>query len=157
MNPFLIRFACVLLLSLGTTVACRAESHASSASSAGSASLGSVSDSIHGSSRSSSGKDKVAEGEYQVIEVAALPDRAGMLRLRLQERAAKSGEAPAAFLLDLPQAALGARGLAAGETVSVRERPYGLEFARTAPRGEAFFLVLNDDWRGELDAHAVTF
>ena len=156
MNPSPIRFACVLLLSLCASFACRADSLASSASSAGSASVGSASDSIHGSSKSSSGKDKVAEGEYQVIEVAALPDRPGMLRLRLQARTAAGNDEPAAFLLDLPQTALGPRGLAAGDVVSVRDRPYGLEFARTAPR-EAFFLVLNDDWRGELDAHAVTF
>ena len=149
-----IRFTAALLLGLIATFACRADSFTSSASSAGSASVGSSSDSIHGSSNSSSGDKKVADGDYRVIEVAALPKQPGMLRLRLQADA--DADAHGAFLLDLPQKALGAQGMVAGDLVSVRNRSFGLAFAR-APQREAFFLVLNDDWRGELDAHPVAF
>jgi hypothetical protein len=156
MNPHPQRLACVMLLSIAATCACRAESLASSASSAGSASVGSLSDSIHDSSKSSSGAAKVADGDYQVLEVAALPGRPGMLRVRMQAQAGAGHDETGTFLLDLPQKALGQRGLAAGELVNVHNRPYGLEFARAQTR-EAFFLVLTDDWRGELDAHAVTF
>jgi hypothetical protein len=156
MNPALIRLACVTLLGIAATFACRADSLTSSASSAGSASVGSLSDSIHGSSNSSSGDKKVADGDYQVLEVAALPERPGMLRLRMQTHTAPDNDEAGTFLLDLPQKALGQQGLAAGDLVSVHNRPYGLEFARAQTR-EAFFLVLTDEWRSDLDARAVTF
>lgn len=156
MNPCLNRLACVMLLNIAATVACRADSLASSASSAGSASVGSLSDSVHGSSHSSSGDKKVADGDYQVLEVAALPARPGMLRLRMQTRAVAGNEETRPFLLDLPREALGQRGLAVGDIVSVHNRPYGLEFARAQTR-EAFFLVLSDAWRSDLDARAVAF
>jgi hypothetical protein len=147
------RLALLALLCATAATPGLAESFASSASSAGSASLGSVSDSIKGSSNSSSPNRQVAEGDYRVIEIADVADRPGVLRLRLEasQRSADSSE----FFLDLPQAALGTRGLAAGDVVSARRRPYGLEFARADTR-EAFFLVLADDWYRELDAHALT-
>jgi hypothetical protein len=156
MKPFLIHLACLLLMGIAPTLSCRADSLASSASSAGSASVGSLSDSIHGSSKSSSGDNKVADGDYEVLEVAALPGRPGMLRLRMQAHAVAGINETDAFLLDLPQKALGERGLATGDIVSVTNRPYGLEFAR-AQTHEAFFLVLLDEWRSDLDPHAVTF
>lgn len=132
--------------------AVRAESFASSASSAGSASIGSLSDSVRGSSRSSSGDDKkVAEGEYRVIEVAQANDRHGHLQLKLQAMA-QPGE-DGALWLTLPRQALAPRGLAAGDVVLARQRAYGVEFARAegAQAREAFFLVLADDWHRELD------
>ena len=152
----LVRFAGLILLGIGATFACRADSLASSASSAGSASVGSLSDSISGSSKSSSGDKKVADGDYRVLEVAAVPERPGMLRVRMRNDAATGGDDTAAFALDLPQKALGARGLASGDVVGVRNRPYGLEFAHAQTR-EAFFLVLTDAWRSDLDARVVTF
>ncbi len=143
------RLACLVVAGLATAAASHAESFASSASSAGSASVGSLSDSIKGSSNSSSGNNKVAEGDYKIIEVAALPERPGMLRLTLRQ------DDEHEFFLELPQQALGTRGAAAGDTVSAHYRPYGLEFARADTR-EPFFLVLADDWRRELDARPVS-
>jgi hypothetical protein len=155
-SPFIRVAGAALLASLIAPFAAHAESFTSSASSAGSASLGSSSDSIKGSSNSSSGDNKVADGDYQVLEVTALADRPGMLRLRLQQpRLAAGGVDAGAFTLVLPEKALGARGVAAGELVSVRNREYGVEFAR-AQTHEAFFLVLNDDWHNELDPRPVT-
>ena len=80
------------------------------------------------------------------------------MRMQMQTGVgASAGDAGApAFSLDLPRQALGQRGLAAGALVRVLHRPYGLEFAH-APTREAFFLVLADDWRSDLDARAVTF
>jgi hypothetical protein len=145
--------ACIALLCAATAAPCLAESSASSASSAGSASSGSVSDSIGGSSKSSSGEAKVADGDYRVIEVAALADRPGMLRLTLQATAQQGAQGE--VLLTLPRQALAARDLAVGDVVSTRHRPYGLEFAHADTR-EAFFLVLADDWHRELAAVPVT-
>jgi len=148
-----IRLAVLALL--GTTMAAPgwADSVASSASSAGSASLGSISDSIGNSSRSSSPDNRTADGDYRVIDVAEVDAKPGMLLLTLQ---ATQGE-PHEFTLKLPRQALGDKGIAVGALVHARNRPYGLEFARTtaAQTREAFFLVLADDWHKELDSRAV--
>ncbi len=148
----LILPATLAAMLLAATGVARAESFASSASSAGSASIGSLSDSVRGSSRSSSGDDKkVAEGDYRVLEVADAADRPGHLQLKLQA-VAQPGE-EGTLWLTLPRQALAPRGLAAGDVVIARQRPYGVEFARAdaAQVREAFFLVLADDWHRELD------
>jgi len=146
-----IRLLPMALLSLAALSSAHAESLASSASSAGSASLGSISDSIHGSSDSSSPANKVAEGDYRIIEVAEAAGRPGMLRLQLQATERAGG----AFTLDLPQATVAQRELAAGDVITARHRPYGLAFSRQNT-DEPFFLVLADDWHGELDPRPVT-
>ena len=160
MKNRLVHLASVMSLgiasALSVTFPCHADSLTSSASSAGSASVGSLSDSIHGSSNSSSGDNKVADGDYRILEVAALPDHPEMLRMRMQIQASRATDDAGMFFLDLPQRALGAQALTAGDIVSVHNRPYGLEFARARTR-EPFFLVLNDEWRGDLDPHAVAF
>jgi hypothetical protein len=149
------RLACALALGIACVMPCRADSLASSASSAGSASIGSLSDSIRGSSDSSNNKNnKLAEGDYRIIEVAAIAQRPGMLRLKMQAAAREDAEGE--LYLDLPRQALGAQGLAAGDVVSARQRPYGFEFARAETR-EPFFLVLADDWRRDLDPRPVSF
>jgi hypothetical protein len=78
------------------------------------------------------------------------------MSLRMKIKAPRASDDAGMFFLDLPQRALGAQALTAGDMVSVHNRPYGLEFARAQTR-EPFFLVLNDEWRGDLDPHAVTF
>ena len=156
----LVRLACVVLgcaaalaPAFAESLASSASSAGSSASSAGSASSGSVSDSLNNSSTSSKGTN-TADGDYRVIEVAELSDRPGMLQLTLRATAATPHE----FTLKLPGRALAPQGIAAGDIVQVRNRDFGLEFARaggdTAP--VPFFLVLHDDWQRELQAHPVT-
>ena len=144
------------LLALCVTLPAAAESFASSASSAGSASVGSLSDSITGSSDASSKGGKVAAGEYRIVAIAALPgDRQ---RLQLQAVA----DARQAFTLDLP---LATATLAVGEHIAVLDRAYGLAFARAVARAVApgaavaapqpFFVALADTWRGDLDLRRV--
>lgn len=147
------RLALASLISLSVAAPAFADSIASSASSAGSKSVGSLSDSITGSSNSSSGDNKVAEGDYRILEVAEAPGKPDRVRLKLQATAqpGPAGE----FSLDLPRATFDRQRLAATDVVSVRQRPYGLEFAHGGTR-EAFFLVLADDWHRELDPRAVT-
>jgi hypothetical protein len=144
------RFAFALLVGIVAAVPCRAESFASSASSAGSASVGSLSDSIHDSSHSST--HQVAEGDYRIIEVAA-SDRPGALRLKMQH-VARVGDDGAVIYLDVPRPALGDRRAAPGDIIGVRQRPYGYEFA-WGDTGVAFFLVLADAWRRELEPRPV--
>jgi hypothetical protein len=151
-----------LLVAAGTTTSALADSFTSSAASAVSNSIGSISDSFTGSSASSDAKKAVADGNYRVLDVATLPERLTHLRLQLEamveDATAPTGTVKTTVTLDLPRAALGAQGLAVGDTVNVRNRVYGVEFARaqTAARArEAFFLVLNDEWHHDLAPRAV--
>lgn len=145
--------AALLLLSLSAslTPALAAGISASSASFASSASVGSVSDSFGASSNSSSKTTQVAEGEYRILAVAPA-ERAGAVQLSLQ---AVDAPAAAPLLLTLPRAALDAQALAAGDVVSARHRPFGIEFARADTRS-AFYLVLQDEWFRELQPHALS-
>ena len=144
------RFTCALLLGIAAALPCGAESFASSASSAGSASVGSLSDSIHDSSGSS--KHTVAEGDYRIVDIAAA-GRPEILRVKMQP-VAHAGDDAAIIYLDVPRAALVDRAAAPGDIVGVRQRPYGYEFA-WADTGVAFFLVLAADWQRDLETRPV--
>lgn len=128
-----------------------ADSFASSASSAGSASSASISDSLSSSSDSSGDNDKVAAGEYRVIQVAQAPNKPDTTRMLL--RAAGPGAARE-FTLDVPNRALAQRPVAAGDAIQVSQRVYGYEFAH-ADTHRAFFLALQDDWYDELGSRKV--
>jgi hypothetical protein len=145
-----LRFAGALLLGIVAALPCAAESFASSASSAGSASVGSLSDSIRDSSGSST--HKVAEGDYRITDVAEA-ERQDTLRVKMQ-RVAHADDDPAVIYLEVPRAALGDRAAARGDIVGVRQRPYGYEFA-WADTGVAFFLVLAADWQRDLETRPV--
>ena len=150
MTPHAFRLAALgLLLAAGTlTAPARADSLASSASSAASESVGSSSTSIQKSSNGSSNDRRVAQGDYRVVELAQATDRPGLLQLKLKSLDPTQGE----FVLLLPQPTAAQAGVEAGQVVSVRERPYGLEFASA---GAAFFLVLDDAWQRELQTRVV--
>lgn len=142
--------AAALLLSLGLP-ALAASSASSASSQAGSASVGSVSTSFEKSSDSSAGDRKTAAGDYRLLEMLAqAPNRPGMARMRLQALA----EGHAEFFLYLPQQAAEHSQLVAGAVVSVKERPYGFEFAKQHTQ-EAFYLVVADDWLRELQTRPV--
>jgi hypothetical protein len=154
-NEFRVGLAAAFCLgTLGAAVApvpARAESFTSSASSASSASVGSLSTSVERSSASSGGGDKKASaGEYRIVGIGAAPAREGYLRLTLQQGA---GAAPSVYLT-LPEAVAGEAGLVTGLKVAVRERDYGLEFAR-AVDGRSFFLALTDAWYDDLQTRRV--
>lgn len=141
----------VLTLSLAAQTA-RAESFVSSASSAGSASSGSVSDSLSDSSNSSGGDQrKVADGNYRIIEIGVTPDHADRTRITMQ----LDGAQPQRVVLDLPQATFAQQKLATGDALYAQNRVYGIEFGRTDNR-QPFYLVLADEWYGELASRPVT-
>lgn len=146
-----LRIGCALLAGVAA-LSCRADSFASSASSAGSASVGSLSDSLRSSSGSST--KNVAEGDYRIVEVAAA-ERPDTLRLKMQPLA-RAGDDSAVIYLDVPRAALGDRAATAGDVVGVRQRPYGYQFAWADTR-VAFFLALAADWQRELEPRPVPF
>ncbi len=153
-NPLDRRFAavaCIASLAMAAMPAGAASSAASSASDSASTSIGSLSDSLKKSSDSSSNTTQLTEGDYRVIDVAALPERPGMARVTLQLTSAAD---TAELDLYLPQQAVDEGRLTAGQTVKSRQRSYGFELANGEPL-RAFFLVLADDWYRELQTHAV--
>lgn len=130
-----------------------AGSIAGSSAAGGSSASSAASQSSEASSDSSSRATRTAEGPYQVIDVAVLPERPGLVRLRLQAegRAGRDGE----VMLFVPQSTVARGGVEAGQTIHARQRPYGVEFAHAGKRG-AFFLVLDDEWARELPSTPVT-
>ena len=143
-------------LALFAAVAALPALGASSASSVSlegsSASVGSLSTSIETSSNASSKGDKVAQGDYRIVDMAAAPSRPGVVRLTLQAVADAGAEGP--LWLYLPQETAAGHRLAVGAVVSARQHDYGVEFAQGEPR-QAFFLVLRDDWYRELQTRPV--
>jgi hypothetical protein len=142
-----------LLLSALTLPALAASSTASSASDSASSAASSTSDSLKKSSDGSS-KTTTAmnSGDYEVVEVALVPERPGTVRMRLQAVADRGVEGE--FLLYLPQQTFEQNRLGAGQVIAARQRPYGVEFAKGDPR-QAFFLVIDDDWARDLPSHVV--
>ena len=139
----------ILAASLGLAVHAHADSFTSSASSAGSASSGSVSDSFQGSSNSSTGDKKRNAGNYKIIDIEQTPGRPGSKRVAMQ------GDNPLQrIVLDLPAVVFDQQGLARGGIINVKNRPYGLAFAR-ADAAEPFYLVLEDAVFNELAARKV--
>ncbi|MET0320446.1 MAG: hypothetical protein ABW069_06975 [Duganella sp.] len=129
-----------------------AESFVSSASSAGSASSGSISDSLNDSSNSSSGdKRKVADGRYRIIDIGITPDRADRTRITMQ----LEGGLQNRVVLDLPAATFAQQHLDKGDALYAQNRIYGIEFGKPDGR-QPFYLVLADEWYGELASRPVT-
>jgi len=118
--------------------------------------VGSVSTSLKKSSQSSTKDDKVAEGDYKVIEVTAEADQPGMVRLKLQALADAGPDAhpDSNFDLILPQKTVELNQVAKGAIVTARNRPYGMAFA-TGEARQDFFLVLQDQWFRELATRPV--
>jgi hypothetical protein len=154
MIPFKHGLASIALLLGAAALPCMAASSASSAASDSiTTSVGSISGSIKKSSDSSSSKDdKVADGDYRIIDVAVVPEQPGTVRLKLQAVADQSADGE--FFLYLPQGVVEQSRLAQGGIVTARTRPYGVEFAQGEER-QAFFLVLTDEWYRELQTTPV--
>ena len=144
---FLLRGAAALTLALSALPLWAG----SSVISVTSESLGSSSTSIERSSASISGNNnRVAQGDYRVVEVAALEQRPDMLRVHLQ---AKTGADD--FYLLIPRAAAERGAVQAEQILQVQHRPYGLAFATADAPEQPFFLVLDDAWYRELDSRAI--
>jgi hypothetical protein len=125
----------------------------SSASDSSTTSVGSVSNSIQKSSAASSKPPTpLLAGDYRVVEVTAIAERPGTLRLLLQSLADPSADGE--YQLFVPQEALERGQVSAGQIVTARERSYGIEFSAAATK-QAFFLVLADEWYRELQSNAV--
>ncbi len=145
-----------MFLALGTAPVLAASSASSAASDSITTSVGSVSDSIQKSSNSSSGKDeKVAEGDYRIVEVAAATQRPGTVRLKLQAVADGTNKGAGEFFLFMPQEAFDQSHLGPGHVITAKPRPYGIQFTRAASQ-QAIFLVLDDERHRELQTKLVS-
>ena len=142
-----------LLLAALAMPAMAASSTSSAASDSASSAASSGSDSLKKSSDSSTKTNTAAAGDYEVMAVTAAAERPGTLRMTLQAVADRSVEGE--YFLYVPQQTVDQGHLATGQIVTARARPYGLEFAK-GDTGQAFFLVLNDDWSADLPSHAIS-
>ena len=149
MSPIKNSLATLALLACAAPLSCLAESSVTSVvSDSVSKSSGSISDSITGSSKSSSPDNKQVKGDYKVIDMAEVTERPGMVQLRLQTVAATAGADDEVLLL-LPRAAADQGHVAKDAVVTAMQRPYGIEFASGQPHA-AFFLALADDYVREM-------
>jgi hypothetical protein len=142
-----------LLLAALAMPAMSASSTSSAASDSASSAASSGSDSLKKSSDGSSKTTTAAAGDYEVMAVTAAAERPGTLRMTLQAVADRSADGE--YFLYVPQQTVDRSKLTAGQIVTARARPYGLEFAKS-DTGQAFFLVLNDDWAADLPSHALS-
>ena len=140
----------VLVGSLLGSVAHAASSTSSLASEGSSASVGSLSTSVQKSSQSSTGGDKVADGDYRVMDIATAAQDAGRVRVTLQAINGVDG----GFQLILHPDAVQQGRLAVGTVITARQQAYGLQFTAGTPR-EPFFLALRDEWFQDLQTRAV--
>lgn len=157
--------AALTLLLGGVAISASADSLVASSAAGGSSASSATSASSDASSNSSKQNKPVAEGPYRIVDVAAVTERPGMLRMRLQPLAApgRSGETGDTgvtavsneLIIYLPQPAFERSGLGIGGTVAAHQRPYGTELA-AAGTHTAFFLMVDDDWTRELAANPVT-
>ena len=136
--------ATLALLACAAPLSCLAESSVTSVlSDSFSRSSGSISDSITGSSKSSSPDNKQVAGDYRVMDMAQVAGQPGFVELHLM-RVAAGADAGAEIYLKLPRDAAAKAHVDAGGTITALQRPYGIEFATTQPRA-AFYLALADD------------
>jgi hypothetical protein len=142
-----------LLLSAAALPAMAASSASSSVSDSVSTSSDSASNSVKKSSNSSSGTKEIANGDYRIVDVAAVTERPGAVRLTLQALATPGIEGE--IQLTLPLQALADAKLGAGHIVTAQQRAYGVEFAAAATQ-QAFFLALSDEWMSDLPSKAIT-
>lgn len=145
--------ASAVLLCATALPALAASSASSSVSDSVSTSSDSASNSLKKSSNSSSGTKEIANGDYRIIDVAAVAGHPGAARLTLQALATPGIEGE--IQLTVPWQTLVDNHLDAGHIVTARQRAYGVAFAVAATR-QAFFLALNDEWVSDLPSKAVT-
>jgi hypothetical protein len=152
-----------VLLAGSLHLPCRADSTSSfSASDSASASVGSLSDSVQGSSNSSSKTTHLVAGDYRIEDMQVVqnpdPSHAAQMRLRLvavKAQGSQDGhESPTdgALWLTLPQTTAAQAGLALGQTVQAQARPYGLVLANPKP----FYVLLDDRSLDDLHTRLVT-
>lgn len=153
-SPFRWVVRSAITLAMAGSAMC-AVAGTSSVVSTGSESIGSSSTSIEKSSNSISGGDRrVAQGDYTVVEVAALEQRPGLLRVHLQAVGGTDD-----FFLLLPRQAAQRGAVVPGQVIAAQQRPYGIAFTTSAlntEKPEPFFLVLDDAWYRELDSRPVS-
>lgn len=150
----ILRSCFALSLGLAALPALASFEISSSISDSISESVGSVSASIRTSSESMSGDTKTAQGPYEVMDVQAVAERPGSVRLAL--RALQEGAQD--IELTLPQQALERGRIVVGSVIEAQPREFGIAFAARDATGYAhpFFLVVHDERYREFATQRVT-
>ena len=115
-------------------------------------SIGGLSNSITASSNGSSTAVGLAQGDYTLVEVAAVNDQPDMVRMALQ--AVDRDKAENDVYVLLPAKTYLDAGLQAGQVISAKQRPYGVELAK-ANDSKPFFLLVQDSLLEELKSKPV--
>jgi hypothetical protein len=132
-----------------------ATSSASSAIDSLSTSVGAFSAAVGAvSTSSSSGRGKVAQGEYRIEAAQDLPGLPARVALALQPTAAAVDAGARPWQLRLPAEVAASGELRPGGVLEVRERPYGFALWQ-AGAGQAFYLVVQDEWWQAMQVRAV--
>lgn len=131
-----------------------ASSAASSALEGLSTSVGVFSNAVSGlSSSASSGRNKVAQGEYRIEQTRTAAGAPALTEIDLQPTD-PTVTAAAPWTLRLPAEVVAAQGLEPGQRIAVRERAYGFALWRAQGR-EPFYLVVHDEWAQALESRAL--
>ena len=115
-------------------------------------SIGGLSNSITASSNGSSTAVGLAQGDYTLVEVVAVTDQPDMVRMALQ--AVDRDKAENDVYVLLPTKTYLDAGLQAGQVISAKQRPYGIELAK-ATDAKPFFLLVQDSLLEELKSKPV--
>jgi hypothetical protein len=106
------------------------------------------------STSSSSGRGKVAQGEYRIEAAQDLPGLPARVALALQPTASAVDAGAQPWQLRLPAQVAASVELRPGAVLEVRERPYGLALWQ-AGADQAFYLVVQDEWWQAMQVRAV--
>lgn len=142
-------------IGLPVQAASLAVSSASSAVDSLSTSVGTFSGAVSAvSTSSSSGRGKVAQGQYRIQTAQDLPGLPARVALDLQPTQTAADGGARAWRLRVPTAVAASAELRPGGLLEVRERPYGLALWQ-AGADQPFYLVVNDDWWQAMQLRAV--
>lgn len=145
----------VYCIGLPVQAASLAVSSASSAVDSLSTSVGTISGAVSGVSTSSTtGRGKVAQGQYRIQTAQDLPGLPARVSLDLQPTETAADAGARAWQLRVPTAVAATAELRPGGLLEVRERPYGLALWQ-AGAARAFYLVVQDDWWQAMQVRAV--
>lgn len=147
----------VWCIGLPAQAASLAASSASSALDSLSTSVGAFSNVVSGVSTSSSpGGGKVAQGQYRIEQIRALPGATEAVRVAIELRPdeAEQGAVLPTWQLRVPAQTAARAELEPGQLVDVRERAYGWAISR-AGADQPFYLVVHDEWAQGLPARPV--
>ena len=139
-----------ILMSLSASYAVASSSISVSDSISGT--VGSMSDSVEPSSKSSANVVHLADGGYKITDIAAVDGHPGKMRLALQ---ADGDSRDKDIYLYVPRDDYMRADLSVGQEIMATRQPYGVAFSLGDVK-QPFVVVLADDWVSDLRSNALS-